>query len=65
LATLGFASVDWLNPLSGELIDDDDLALFEAFTDAPSCKSFERYYCMFPSAKFVYTIQRADDWERS
>jgi hypothetical protein len=65
LATLGFATVDWLNPLTGELINDDDLALFEAFTDASSCMSFERYYYMFPRAKFVYTIRRADDWERS
>jgi tetratricopeptide (TPR) repeat protein len=65
LATLGFATLDWLNPLTGELINDDDLHLFEAFTDASSCMSFERYYYMFPNAKFIYTIRQADDWKRS
>src|ERR1700722_968654 len=65
LMALGFSTVDWLNTLTGELMNDDDLDLFDAFTDTPSCQNFEKYYYMFPSSKFIYTVRRADDWERS
>jgi len=65
LEELGFATVDWSNPLTNELMTDNDLHLFDAFTDTPTCQNFEKYYYMFPNAKFIYTVRRDDDWEKS
>ncbi len=65
LTILDFATVDWTNPLTCELMSDDDLYLFDAFTDTPSCLTFERNYYLFPSAKFIYTTRDPVDWEKS
>jgi hypothetical protein len=65
LTILGFATVDWTNRLTGELMSDDDLYMFDAFTDTPACLAFERNYYLFPNAKFIYTTREAGDWERS
>ena len=65
LATLGFAAIHWTNPLTGELISEDDLALFDAFNDTPCCMNFERYYYSFPNSKFIYTVRQQNDWEKS
>jgi len=65
LEELGFATVDWSNPLTAELMNDNDLHLFDAFTDTPCCLNFEKYYYMFPNAKFIYTVRQPDDWENS
>jgi hypothetical protein len=51
--------------LTHELMNDNDLHLFDAFTDTPCCLNFEKYYYMFPNAKFIYTVRQADDWEKS
>jgi tetratricopeptide (TPR) repeat protein len=65
LAILGFATVDWTNRLTCELMSDDDLYLFDAFTDTPCCLAFERNFYMFPNAKFIYTRRDPTDWEKS
>jgi hypothetical protein len=47
------------------VIGEDDLHLFDAFVDSPSCVDFERNYYMFPNSKFIYTTRSPSDWERS
>jgi tetratricopeptide (TPR) repeat protein len=65
LRTLGLNTVDWMNPLTGELFSEDDLHLFDAFTDTPVTASIEFLYQLFPASKFIYTIRSIDDWEVS
>jgi tetratricopeptide (TPR) repeat protein len=65
LEELGIATIHWSNPLTGELMNDNDLHLFDAFIDTPCCLNFEKYYYMFPNAKFIYTVRQPDDWEKS
>ena len=65
LVELGFATLDWSNPITSELISDDDLVLFDAFTDTPSCVKFEQNYHRFPNSRFIYTTRPAADWQRS
>jgi predicted Zn-dependent protease len=65
LRALGFETLDWANPLTCELFSDDDLRLFDAFTDSPICVRFEQLYELFPNAKFVYTTRAIESWERS
>jgi sulfotransferase family protein len=62
LTILGMNTLHWTNPLTCELISDDDLHLFDALTDTPVCKAFEKYYYMFPAAKFIYTMRPLDSW---
>jgi tetratricopeptide (TPR) repeat protein len=65
LSALGFHTLDWVNPLTRELMCEDDLHLFDAFTDAPACASFEKYYFMFPNSKFIYTVRPLESWKKS
>jgi tetratricopeptide (TPR) repeat protein len=65
LTTLGFHTLDWMNLLTGELMCEDDLHLFDAFTDAPVCANFEKYYFMFPNSKFIFTTRSRGSWELS
>jgi tetratricopeptide (TPR) repeat protein len=65
LKTLGFSTLDWMNPLTCELFSEDDLHLFDAFTDTPVTACMEFLYHLFPASKFVYTIRAIDDWEQS
>lgn len=65
LSAIGFNTLHWFNPLTCELISDDDLHLFDAFTDTPVCANFERYYYTFPHSKFIYTTRPLEEWKRS
>jgi tetratricopeptide (TPR) repeat protein len=65
LSILGFTTLHFYNPLTGELMSDDDLYLFDGLTDTPVCLSFEEYYSMFPNAKFIYTTRRIQPWKES
>lgn len=65
LGDLGLQVLDWLNPLTRELLSDDDLYLFDAFTDTPVAASFEKLYYRFSEAKFIYTTRPLEDWRRS
>lgn len=65
LTTLGFSTLDWMNPLTCELFSEDDLHLFDAFTDTPVTACMEFLYHLFPASKFLYTIRSIDDWEKS
>jgi tetratricopeptide (TPR) repeat protein len=62
LTRLGMSALHWTNPLTGEVIGDDDLCLFDAFTDVPVCMAFEKYYYMFPASKFIYTLRPFESW---
>ncbi|HEY5070743.1 MAG TPA: sulfotransferase [Caulobacteraceae bacterium] len=62
LTKLGLNTVDWTNPLTRELMCDDDLHKFDAFTDTPASVSFEKYFHMFPNARFIYTTRPPEDW---
>jgi tetratricopeptide (TPR) repeat protein len=62
LTALGWAVLDWANPLTFELMSKDDLHLFDAFTDTPVCLGFEAYYYIFPNSKFVYTVRSVAAW---
>ena len=62
LTALGMNTLHWTNSLTCELISDDDLHLFDAFTDTPVCTAFEKYYYMFPASKFIYTMRPLDSW---
>jgi tetratricopeptide (TPR) repeat protein len=65
LKILGLRTLHWMNPLTGELLSEDDFYLFDAFTDTPVTASMELLYYLFPASKFIYTIRSIDDWERS
>ncbi len=65
LNILGWHSVHWQNPLTRELIDHDDLFLFEAFTDITVSHNFEWLYHTFPNAHFILTERDEDDWAKS
>jgi tetratricopeptide (TPR) repeat protein len=65
LNKLGFNTLDWINSLTCELFAEDDIHLFDAFTDTPVTASMEFLYHLFPASKFIYTIRSIDDWEGS
>ena len=65
LNMLGLHTLHWSNPLTGEVICDDDLTIFDAFTDTPISARFEEFYDRFPNSKFILTVRTFDDWVRS
>jgi tetratricopeptide (TPR) repeat protein len=65
LASLGFHTLHWLNPLTYEVISDDDFPIFDAFTDTPISANFEDLYQRFPNSKFIFTTRNLEDWVRS
>src|SRR5581483_11663796 len=65
LRELGFQVLDWFNPLTRELMCDDDLPLFDAFTDTPAATGFERLYNLFSQSVFIYTVRPIDSWKQS
>jgi tetratricopeptide (TPR) repeat protein len=65
LETLGLRTLHWTNPLTGELISEGDLHLFDAFTDIPICTCFEKQFHTFPNAKFIYTTRPIESWRKS
>jgi hypothetical protein len=65
LRTLGLSTLHWTNPLTCELVSNEDAQLFDALTDKPVCLDFEKYYYQFPASKFVYTVRPLDSWIRS
>lgn len=65
LTTLGLSSLHWRNDLTGDLITDDDLVLFDAFSDIGISGRFEQLAEMFPAARFIWTVRPVDSWIRS
>jgi tetratricopeptide (TPR) repeat protein len=65
LFRLGYQVLDWHNPLTRELIGEDDYPLFDAFTDTPVTASFEKLYFLFDESRFIYTARPLESWRRS
>jgi predicted Zn-dependent protease len=65
LTLLGFNTLQWVNPLTCELITDDDLFIFDAFTDTPISARFEFFYYLFPNSKFILNTRPFDAWVKS
>ncbi len=65
LTVLGFNTLHWSNPLTCALISDDDLPIFDAFTDTPITTRFESFYDLFPNSKFIFTTRPFDSWVTS
>jgi hypothetical protein len=65
LEMLGYSALHWTNPATHELFCDDDVFLFDAFADLPTCEHFEQYYFAFPNARFIYTTRPFESWKRS
>jgi tetratricopeptide (TPR) repeat protein len=65
LTVLGLDTLHWSNPLTGEVISEDDLPLFDGFTDTPVSVRLEGLYERFPHARFVLTVRPFEDWARS
>jgi hypothetical protein len=55
----------WTNPATHELFSDDDVFLFDAFADLPTCEHFEQFYHTFANSRFVYTTRPFESWKRS
>src|SRR4029079_18268422 len=65
LEVLGYSTAHWINPFSCEILSQDYLILFDAFSDIPISFKFERCVAAFPSAKFIYTERPIDSWVNS
>lgn len=65
LSMLGYSSIHWANPLTLELIGEDDIPLFDAFTDITVCTDFEGLAARWPDARFIHTMRPRDSWVRA
>lgn len=65
LQVLGLHAIHWTNPHSRALISQDDMLLFDAFSDISVSYQFELLYHTFPNAQFIYTTRTAKSWEKS
>lgn len=62
LRTLGFHTLHWSNPLTGEVISEHDFPIFDAFLDTPISFRFETLYYLFPNSRFIFTNRPYDSW---
>ena len=65
LKVLGYGAVHWINPITRDLIDQQDLFVFDAFTDICISHNFEWLYHTYPNAKFILTTRPMKSWARS
>ena len=65
LQMLGLLSAHFINPLSQELINERDIALFDALSDTPVSWRFEALYRRYPTARFIYTTRPLEAWAAS
>ncbi|MES2013540.1 MAG: sulfotransferase family protein [Pseudomonadota bacterium] len=65
LSQLGLQSAHWTNSMTGQLLGDDDIPLFDALSDTSISYRFEELYYAFPSAYFIYTHRSFSGWEKS
>jgi len=65
LKTLGYRSLHWINPYTRTLISEQDLLLFDAFSDIGIAWRFEQLHARFPDARFIYTTRPVAEWARS
>lgn len=65
LNILGFTTIHFINPLTNQIINNEDFLYFDAFCDSPISYRFEELYELFPNARFIYTKRNLADWVRS
>lgn len=65
LEHLGYASVHWRNPITGRILNYEDVLSFDAFSDISISYNFEYFYYAFPGAKFIYTLRPLEKWLKS
>ncbi len=65
LNQLGYHAVHWLNPITRNLLSQDDYVLFDAFSDINASQHFEWLYHTFPNSKFVLTTRDVTPWTTS
>jgi tetratricopeptide (TPR) repeat protein len=65
LNSLGIVALHWSNPFTAELFCEDDLDLFDGFTDFNVGVNFEKYYYLYPNSKFIFTTRELEDWSNS
>ena len=65
LKMLGLQTLHWANPYTKALISDQDLFLFDGFSDIGISWQFERLYDRFPNARFIYTTRPIGAWVKS
>lgn len=59
---LGLFAAHYQNPLTFEMLDEEQALYFDACSDTPISAGFERLYHQFPNASFVYTLRPLPDW---
>ena len=62
LDRLGYLQAHFLNPLTMQLLGDDDFAIFDAATDTPVSARFETLYAMYPNARFILSERPYKSW---
>lgn len=65
LNLLDYLSAHWANPVTGKLLDDEDIPLFDSLGDTPISYRFEELYHSYPNARFIYTRRDTAQWEQS
>lgn len=65
LSQLGLQSAHWTNSMTGHLLGDDDIPLFDALSDTSISYRFEELYYAYPDAYFIYTHRSFSGWEKS
>ncbi|MBI3903485.1 MAG: hypothetical protein HY306_11205 [Nitrosomonadales bacterium] len=65
LGLLGYLSAHWANPITGKLLDDEDIPLFDSLGDTPVSYRFEELYHSYPNARFIYSQRDPAPWEKS
>jgi tetratricopeptide (TPR) repeat protein len=65
LSMLGFHAAHYQNPLTYEVLDVEQAALFDVCCDTPICHIFETLYHTYPNALFIYTTRPLDTWLHS
>ncbi|MBW6401998.1 tetratricopeptide repeat protein [Roseomonas sp. HJA6] len=65
LTELGYCSAHWANPITNGILSIEDMALFDAVSDAPVADAVEELADRYPSARFILSERPVDLWQRS
>lgn len=65
LERLGFLGIHWRNELTFDLIQPDDLPIYDAFSDIGITVQFEALHAQYPNARFIWTRRPIGGWAKS
>lgn len=65
LMQLGVDSAHWTNPLTCEVLSENDIFLFGASSDISVAQDFEKLYYLYPNARFIWTQRPFESWRSS